>query len=202
MAHFVYFSFVLIFTPLAVMADENSAIHETLEQCDGCHGKNGASADDAFPILAGQELYYLYVQLKDFKSGLRKNELMSPVVAGLEKKQMLALAKYYSEQTWPNIGFKGNADRVSKGETAANAGQCVACHLGNYAGNSRVPRVAGQHPSYLKKTMFEMKNKVRNNAPAKSSLMSTFSETDIINMAEFMGDMAIAIDASTGEGIQ
>ena len=50
--------------------------------------------------------------------------------------------------------------------------------------------------------MLEMKNKVRNNAPAKSSLMSTFSETDINNMAEFMGDMAISIDTSTGEGIQ
>ncbi len=28
------------------------------------------------PILAGQEFYYLYVQLKDFKSGLRKNAVM------------------------------------------------------------------------------------------------------------------------------
>ena len=90
-----YFSFVLIFTPLAVMADESAAIRETLEQCDGCHGKNGASADDAFPILAGQELHYLYVQLKDFKSRLRKNELMYPVVASFRKKQMIALEKYY-----------------------------------------------------------------------------------------------------------
>ena len=48
-------------------------IRNTIAVCDGCHGKNGASTDDAFPILAGQELHYLYVQLKDFKSGSRKN---------------------------------------------------------------------------------------------------------------------------------
>ena len=65
----------------------------------------------------------------------------------------------------------------------------MACHLGSYTGNSRVPRLAGQHPDYLKKTMLEMKDKVRNNAPAISTLMSSFSAADIADMAEFLGNM-------------
>ena len=36
------------------------------------------------PILAGQEFYYLYVQLKDFKSGLRKSAIMGPIVQALQ----------------------------------------------------------------------------------------------------------------------
>jgi cytochrome c553 len=182
-------SLVFTFASTTVVADEYAAIRETIELCEGCHGKNGASTEGEFPVLAGQEFYYLYVQLKDFKSGLRKSEIMSPTVAELEKKEFKALAKFYSEQTWPNIGFKGDEARIRNGETAATAGQCVACHLGSYTGNSRVPRLAGQHPGYLKKTMLEMKDKVRNNSPAVSTLMSSFSEADIADIAVFLGNM-------------
>ena len=107
----------------------------------------------------------------------------------LKKNELFALAKYFSEQKWPRIGFKGDPGRVNNGERAANAGQCVACHLGSYTGNSRIPRLAGQHPNYLAKTMLDMKTKARNNAAAMSSLMASFSEDEISDMAEFMGDM-------------
>lgn len=181
--------FLFAFVTATANADEYAALRETIEACAGCHGERGASQEDAFPILAGQELYYLYVQMKDFKSGLRKNEIMQPVLADLKKQDLFALAKYFSEQKWPNIGFKGDPERVLNGERAANAGQCVACHLGSYTGNSRVPRLAGQYPNYLAKTMLDMKSKARNNAAAISSLMSTFSESDISDMAEYMGNM-------------
>ena len=181
--------FLFAFVTATANADEYAALRETIEACAGCHGERGASKEDAFPILAGQELYYLYVQMKDFKSGLRKNEIMQPVLADLKKQDLFALAKYFSEQKWPNIGFKGDPERVLNGERAANAGQCVACHLGSYTGNSRVPRLAGQYPNYLAKTMLDMKSKARNNAAAISSLMSTFSESDISDMAEYMGNM-------------
>lgn len=181
--------FLFAFVTATANADEYAALRETIEACAGCHGDRGASKEDAFPILAGQELYYLYVQMKDFNSGLRKNEIMQPVLANLKKQDLFALAKYFSEQKWPNIGFKGDPERVLNGERAANAGQCVACHLGSYTGNSRVPRVAGQYPNYLAKTMLDMKSKARNNATAKSSLMSTFSASDISDMAEYLGNM-------------
>lgn len=170
-------------------ADEYAALRDVIEICNGCHGEGGASKDDAFPVLAGQELHYLYVQLKDFKSKLRENQVMSLIVGDLEKPQLLKLAKFYSEQTWPNIGFRGDPEEIAKGEMAANSGQCVACHLGSYTGNSRIPRVAGQYPEYLEKTMLDMRSKARNNAAAMSSLMSVFSESDIAAMAEFMGDL-------------
>ncbi len=145
--------------------------------------------DDTIPILAGQEFHYLYVQLKDYKSGLRANEVMVSVVEDLEKKQLFKLAEYFSKQKWPRIQFKGDPKRVGKGERLANSGQCVACHLGSYTGNSRIPRLAGQHPKYLAKTMLEMKTKVRNNAPAVASLIKSYSDEEISDMAEYMGDM-------------
>lgn len=179
----------LVFGPPAAKADEYAAILDKLELCVGCHGEKGASTDPKYPILAGQHLYYLYVQLKDFKSGLRKAEEMTAMSADLEKAEMLSMAKYFSEQKWPNIGFRADPAKAARGETAAAAGQCVQCHRGGYEGDSRIPRLAGQHPQYLKKTMLDFKHKKRMNSPAKSSLMKSFEEADLAAMADFIGEM-------------
>ena len=188
-AKILFVSFALIvLAALPTAADEYNAISEKLELCAGCHGKKGASNNPEYPILAGQHLYYLYVQLKDFKSGFRKSEIMSPLAAELEKADMLSMAKYFSEQKWPNIGFRADPAKAARGERAAGSGQCVQCHRGGYEGNSRIPRLAGQYPKYLKKTMTDFKNKERTNSPAKSSLMVSYDAADIEAMSDFLGD--------------
>jgi cytochrome c553 len=166
---------------------EYAPVIELLEQCVACHGEKGASKKPEFPVLAGQHFYYLYVQLKDFKSGLRKDEVMSDIVSEMTKPQMQLLAKYFAEQKWPNIAFRAGEAAEAKGESAAGAGQCVQCHLGGYEGNSRIPRLAGQHPQYLLKTMSDFKHKKRMNSAAKSSLFVSFGDDDIKAMSEFLG---------------
>ena len=175
--------------PARAAEDEYAAVREMLETCFTCHGPNGASTEAEFPILAGQHFYYLYVQMKDFKAGRRASAVMEEFVAVLTRDEMKTLAKFFSEQTWPNIGFRADPARAGKGESAANSGQCVQCHLGGYEGNSGTPRVAGQYVAYLEKTMQDFKSKARANAAAKSSLMDSYSADDIRNMAEFMAGM-------------
>jgi cytochrome c553 len=175
---------------MAAAQDDYAEVREVLEICAGCHGPNGAApTQPEIPILAGQHLHYLYVQLKDFKSGRRANEVMGEIAAGLEKDQMLLIAQFLSEQPWPGIPFKADPAVAAKGETAAAAGQCVQCHLGGYEGNSRIPRVAGQQFDYLKKTMTDFKTKARHNSPAKSTLMQSYAEDDIAAMAEFLAGL-------------
>ena len=169
--------------------DEYAAVRETLETCTVCHGENGASSQPEFPILAGQHLYYLYVQMKDFKAERRVSPVMIEFVSILTKEEMLSIAKFFSEQEWPDIGYRADPARARKGETAANFGQCVQCHLGGYEGSSGTPRLAGQHLAYLEKTMLDFKSKARDNAAAKSSLMKTYSAEDIKRMAEFLAGM-------------
>ena len=71
-----------------------------IELCISCHGESGLPIAPDIPIIAGQEFYYLYVQLKDFKSGLRSNPVMSGIVQGLAKDQLRELAQYFSEKEW------------------------------------------------------------------------------------------------------
>lgn len=144
------------------------------------------SKSGTFPILAGQQFYYLYVQLKDFKSGSRQNAIMSPLVANIEKEDMKLMEEFFSEQHWTDIGYEVNAQQKAAGQKVVNSGQCVACHLGGFNGNSRIPRLANQHVEYLNKTMLDFKNKVRNNGQPMNSLFATFNEEEIKAVSEYL----------------
>ena len=162
---------------------EANQLEEKVALCVSCHGANGLPADPKIPIIAGQEFYYLYVQLKDYQGGFRSNPVMSGIVAGLQKEEMQALAQHFAEQKWPALQVSADDATVKTAEQATSAGQC---HLGGYEGNSRVPRLAGQQPGYLEQTMLDFKNKVRLNSPAKGSLLKEYSDEEIAAMARYL----------------
>lgn len=64
--------------------------------CAACHGPAGISAIPTYPNLAGQKEQYLLQQLKNFKSGDRKNPIMAPMAMGLTDADMANLAAYYA----------------------------------------------------------------------------------------------------------
>ena len=66
--------------------------------CAACHGPDGNSSNPLWPNLAGQHAAYLVKQLKDFKSGARKDPVMAPMAVPLSDKDMENLAAYYSSQ--------------------------------------------------------------------------------------------------------
>lgn len=64
--------------------------------CAGCHGAAGISAAPNYPNLAGQKEAYLAKQIKDFKSGARKDPTMNAMVAALTDADIANLAAYYA----------------------------------------------------------------------------------------------------------
>src|ERR1700722_20638989 len=117
-----------------------SAEAQTVEQkphlCSACHGDNGMPQQKTTPAIWGQQLGYLYVELRDFKSGARKNDQMSAVVASLAPDDLLALAQYFSQKPWPNLQQPAAPPAV-----AARASQvdksvvCSSCHQEGYLGS-------------------------------------------------------------------
>lgn len=181
--------YALILPLLASWPAQAVELDDKIEVCNGCHGDSGLPAQPDIPIIWGQEFYYLYVQLKDYQAGRRDNEFMTDIVADLSKKEMRALAQYFSEKSWPSIGYRTNGADVASAEVATNSGMCPQCHLGGYEGDSRVPRLAGQQPGYLERTMLEFKNRVRLNSQAKVSLFATYDDTDIGAMARYLAGL-------------
>lgn len=63
--------------------------------CQGCHGANGHSANEAvFPSVAGKDAAYVKEQLNAFRSGKRDNPTMKPMAAGLTDADVENLAAY------------------------------------------------------------------------------------------------------------
>lgn len=76
-------------------------VSQTTQTCAGCHGKNGVSQTDNFPVIAGQYQNYLLHSLKAYRDGERKNGIMSGQVQGMTNDQLKALAHYFSTQESP-----------------------------------------------------------------------------------------------------
>ena len=65
-------------------------------QCQTCHGMDGMSKLPEAPNLAGQNVIYLARALGDYKSGARKNEMMSVIIGQLSPEDIADLSAYYS----------------------------------------------------------------------------------------------------------
>src|SRR5216117_1229169 len=77
---------------------KDASVADKASVCAACHGPNGNSANPQYPVLAGQNARYLYLQLKDFKEGRRHDAAMAPFVAKLSPQEMLDLAEYFAAQ--------------------------------------------------------------------------------------------------------
>lgn len=69
--------------------------------CAACHGETGVSAQPIYPNLAGQYRNYLEHSLKEYRSGARKNAIMSAQSATLTDDDIKALAAYFAAQPGP-----------------------------------------------------------------------------------------------------
>ncbi len=171
-------------------AQDIEAGKKKAEACVACHGPNGNSQMGAFPSLAGQTDRYIYLQLRDYKEGRRKNPMMSAIAAGLEKQDMKDLASYFASQKQQRTGFKADQARIVAGAKKAEESLCAMCHLGGMKGQNEVPRLAGQHPEYIIGQLKAFKARERtNDAGNMTSLAQTLSEEDMVNLAHWISNL-------------
>lgn len=163
---------------------------EKAQVCAGCHGPQGKSTNPNYPVLAGQTSRYLYLQLRDFKEGRRADPSMSPMAATLSRDDMLDLAAYFSSQKPVQAPYKGDAARVTAGSAKAAEVLCTMCHLGGFAGQNEIPRVAGQHYAYVVKQLEDFRAKKRtNDAGNMTSVSRNLSDDDIKNLASYVANL-------------
>jgi cytochrome c553 len=166
------------------------SIAEKVEACASCHGQNGKPIDKTIPIIWGQNAGYIYIQLRDFKRGDRKNEIMQPIASSFEKEDMLAVAEYLSQKPWPDIGQPRSPKEVSaRALSAEHSVGCTGCHLDKFQGDGTVPRLAGQSREYLARTMADFRTRARGNNPGMSDLMIATPPDDLAALAEYLAGL-------------
>ena len=64
--------------------------------CKPCHGLDGIGKLPIYPNISGQKEIYLSGQLRAFRDGVRKDEMMSFVTKNLSDEDIDNLATYYA----------------------------------------------------------------------------------------------------------
>jgi cytochrome c553 len=131
--------------PQQPAAGVQNTMAQRMQACVACHGKEGRATNQGyFPRIAGKPAGYLYNQLQNFKSGLRRYEAMNHLVQHMSDDYLRDIAKYFAELDLPyppaqvtkltpeenraaeNLVLRGAPDR--------GIPACVSCHGQQMAG--------------------------------------------------------------------
>jgi cytochrome c553 len=138
--------------------------------CASCHGSQGNgvegnSPDLQVPKLAGQNPAYLYWQLWAFKTGNRKSDVMSGIVAALSDDDLADVASFFARQPMrpdplADTALAATGKRiVFAGAERGRVPACAQCHdrgrgmpmmgmMGRGA-MANIPNLNGQHADYI-----------------------------------------------------
>ena len=197
-------SLALAFTSTSGILHAEGSINagkEKAASCISCHGDNGNSMVSTFPKLAQQHSSYLIKQLQAFKTGARKNPMMTAIASGLSDEDMADIAAYYAAQeisandlpvldddedeksdskvTIQSIIAQGS-DLYRNGDLPREVSACIACHgpLGEGNKPAAFPALRSQHADYLIKTLTDFKTDTRSNNPENMMHMIAKKMTD------------------------
>jgi cytochrome c553 len=171
-------------------AAQAQSIEQKAAVCKACHVSGTMQNTSVIPNIWGQSEGYIYIQLRDFKSGARnapEDAAMRGFVAAMSDADMLEMAKYASTQPWPKVEpLSTDTALLKKGAYATALGGCVGCHFNGWKGFSANPRIGDQSTAYLAATIRQFRSGSRANSPGMSDLVRTFDEGDIDAVAAYL----------------
>jgi cytochrome c553 len=172
-------SVVVVALLSAATAAWGDSVEDKAGLCSACHGEKGLPAEPAIPIIWGQHSGYLYLQIRDYQKGARKDDRMTPIAQTLTKEDASALAEYFAGKPWPKTGAPdaSKADTASA-MTAIKSVVCTSCHLEEF-----------QEHDYLAKTMTDFRTRARANNPGMSDLMNTVTPEQLTAIAAYLAGL-------------
>lgn len=199
-------SLVSCFGLSSIAAAEGNAEkgREKSQVCQGCHGADGNSYGPEWPNLASQHTSYLTKQIRNFKDGVRKNETMNSMVAGLNEDDIKDIAAFFSSQSLVAQDATSNENLDSEliktgrkiykgGNRYSGVPACAGCHGPNAVGNgpAAFPHLAGQKTTYLIKTLKDFKSGARANDPNEimRNIAAKLTESEIKAVANYVSTL-------------
>jgi cytochrome c553 len=179
---------------LAAFADVSAAQAQAIEQkaavCKACHLAGTLQSTSVIPNIWGQSEGYIYIQLRDFKSGARnapEDAAMRGFVVTMSDADMLEMAKYASTQPWPKVKLVStDTALLKKGAYATAMSDCGGCHFNDWKGFSANPRIGDQSTAYLAATIRQFRSGSRANSPGMSDQLRTLDEDEVDAVAAYL----------------
>lgn len=147
-------------------------INKLVEDCNSCHGKDGASTESDVPIIGGHSAAYLDESLTRYKkkerncpeakyhSGAKKGQKtdMCKVTKDLSAADIKQLAQHYAGKKFVRAKQKFDPALAKKGEKLHER-SCEKCHENNGSSAKDDSGIlAGQWMPYLQEAMADFKN--------------------------------------------
>lgn len=153
--------------------------------CAGCHGTMGYSAEP-MPIIAGLSETYFKQTMREFKSGKRPDTIMSRIARGYSDKDIDEMAAFFASQHWISPDQEVDPVQVEKGGKIHQA-KCEACHKDNGRHqDAATPRIAGQWRRYLEIVLNDYWREDRKMPNFfMTTIVNTLSPSDITALANF-----------------
>lgn len=165
--------------------------------CVACHTQDGSRGSPANPILQGQHPDYLVKQLTEFKSGKRKNAVMSGMAAAIASEgDMKHIAAFYATKV-AKPGFAKDKSTVALGEQIYRGGiankqvpACAGCHSPNGAGiPAQYPRIGGQHADYAEAQLLAFRSGARANSAQMTGIAAKMNDREIKAVADYVAGL-------------
>lgn len=170
--------------------------------CLGCHGADGNGVAAAgFPRLAGLPAGYLGKQLRDWRSGSRRQPVMEPIAKALEEDEIDAVGTYLASLPSEPVGSLRRqqiADDVTMrlalyGDWSRHLPGCVQCHGPAGAGvGEHFPPLAGQPAAYLVAQLEAWRDGSRHNDPNQlmARVAKAMTDDEVKALATFFANPA------------
>ena len=180
---------VMSLSPVVAMAADGAALYQS-KTCFACHGVDAKTTImPAYPKLAGQNKDYVLQQMKDIKSGTRKNgqsAAMMSVMSMVDDTEMDAIAEWLASLSRD----AASSDAAAEGAKLYESKTCTACHgkdaqtplLPNY------PKLTGQNHEYALAQMQDIKSGARANGQSAGmkGVMGLVNDDEMKAIAEWL----------------
>lgn len=164
--------------------------------CVACHAADGNSTVPAQPKLAQQHPEYIIKQLKEYKSGARKDPVMQGFAAPLSEADMRNVAYWLASQK-VKPGEARNGDTLALGEriyrggiSDRNIAACAGCHSPNGAGiPAQYPRLGGQHADYIATQLKQFRTGQRGNSQPMTDVAAKMNDREIQAVSDYIAGL-------------
>jgi cytochrome c553 len=159
-----------------------------VQACMACHGPQGNSQDPAIPSLAGQPRVFIENQLVLIREGLREVPQMKGLLDGMKDGEIVEIATWFAAQKpVPAAGGPVDEATYKRGQALAAKALCGSCHLPDFSGRQQIPRLAGQHESFLLQSMKQFRD---HPGPGRDTIMAAslygLKDRDLADLAHFL----------------
>ena len=191
-------------TPAAAILSTGNALlgkdKSEAERCQECHGVDGQGTSTEpgakFARLAGQYPEYLVKQMRNFRSGERKHDVMSIMARSVEPADVIDMAAYFASQKKMH-GEPGPLDAAGRalylqGDSSRGILACAQCHgedgQGRSVGAEKFPVLGGQDWRYLEKQLQDWRSGDRSNSPGgvMNSIAKSLTDAEIKSLANYL----------------